>query len=287
MKICLLVNEDLAGNLALNHLLPPLAGKHRLRVYLSSKVGTQQALPPELAMLRFLEQDLFRELLFPALDTGDPAGTLLSFQRLSRYTDQPIRTLNRINSQESLAELASAEADLILSIRYGGILREQAIALPAMGVINLHSGLLPDYRGVMATFRAMLNGEKHIGTTLHYISDPGIDTGDIINTTSLAVEPDRSYLWHVLNLYPAACDLLLQSVEQLAAGHSLDRRPQPLGGNYFSFPVEEELQAFNQMGLKLFDVEEVSAFAKHYIKRDLHGLPPTGPDVGGLSSRST
>ena len=139
-----------------------------------------------------------------------------------------------------------------------------------MGVINLHSGLLPDYRGVMATFRAMLNGEKHIGTTLHYISDPGIDTGDIINTTSLAVEPDRSYLWHVLNLYPAACELLLHCVEQLAGGHSLDRRPQPLGGNYFSFPGEEDLQAFKQMGLRLFDVEEISAFAKHYLNKDLY-----------------
>ncbi len=269
MKICLLVNQDLAGNFALNQLLPRLAGKHQLRVYLSSKVGAQKELSPELAVLRFLEQTLFRDLLFPALDKGQPHGALLSFQHLSRYTDQTVSTLNRINSEESLAELASCEADLILSIRYGGILREQAIALPKLGVINLHSGLLPDYRGVMATFRAMLNGEKHIGTTVHYISDSGIDTGDIIGTTSLTVNPEHSYLWHVLNLYPAACDLLLRCVDRLGSGLPLDRRPQPPGGNYFSFPGEEELNAFHQLGLKLFDVDELTSFAQQYLNPDL------------------
>jgi methionyl-tRNA formyltransferase len=265
-KICLLVNQDLASNLALNQLLPRLARQHQLRVYLSSKVGAQRELPPELSMLAFLEQGLFRDLLFPALDKGDSAGGLLSFEQLSRYTDQSIRTLNQINSEDSLAELSGFSADLILSIRYGGILREQAIALPNMGVINLHSGLLPDYRGVMATFRAMLHGEREIGTTLHYISDPGIDTGDIIGTTRLPVEPKHSYLWHVLNLYPPACERLLGCVEQLAAGQSLDRQAQPAGGNYFSFPGEAELRAFNDRGLKLYDVEELTAFARQYLE---------------------
>ena len=269
MKICLLANQDLASNVALNHLLPRLAEKHQLRVYLSSKVGAQQELPAELAVLAFLEQGLFRDLLFPALDKCDSPGALLSFQQLSRHTDQAIGTLNRVNSEESLAKLAGFGPDLILSIRYGGILREQAIDLPGMGVINLHSGLLPDYRGVMATFRAMLDGARTIGTTLHYISDPGIDTGDIIGTTSFPVEPGHSYIWHVLNLYPAACDLLLRCVEQLANGQSLDRQPQPAGGNYFSFPGNEELQAFHQRGLQLYDVGEITTFAQQYLEAGL------------------
>lgn len=266
LKICLLVNQDLASNLTLNHLLPQLAQHHQLRVYLSSKVGAQRELPAELAMLGFLEQGLFRDLLFPALDKSDSPGAMLSFGQLSRYTDQPIRTLNRINSKESLAELSRFGADLILSIRYGGILREQAIAGPRLGVINLHSGLLPDYRGVMATFRAMLHGEREIGTTVHYISDPGIDTGDIIGTTRLPVQPQHSYLWHVLNLYPPACELLLRCVEKLASGQTLDRQAQPTGGNYFSFPGEAELGAFHRRGLKLYDVGELTAFARQYLK---------------------
>ena len=156
-----------------------------------------------------------------------------------------------------------------MRVRYGGILREQAIALPRLGVINLHSGLLPDYRGVMATFRAMLNGEQEIGTTLHYISDPGIDTGDIIGTTSLTVDPQHSYLWHVLQLYPTACDRLFACVRQLAAGQTVDVRPQPAGGNYFSFPNDDDLQAFHKRGLKLYDIGEITSFAQQYFGANL------------------
>lgn len=269
MNICLLANQDLASNFALNLLLPRLAEKHHTRVFLSSRVGGSQALPAELEQLAFFEQGLFNKLLFPALDGGNPTGTLLSFQHLSQYTSQPISTLNHINSEASLAVLGEPPTDLILSIRYGGILREQAIALPRLGVINLHSGLLPDYRGVMATFRAMLNGEQEIGTTLHFISDPGIDTGDIIGTTRLAIEPEHSYLWHVLQLYPQACDRLLACVEQLDTGQPLDVHPQPTGGNYFSFPNDDDLRAFQKRGLKLYDVGEITTFAQQYLGANL------------------
>jgi methionyl-tRNA formyltransferase len=269
LNICLLSNRDLASNFALNLLLPMLAEEQQTRVFLSSKVGGKQALPAELAQLAFFEQTLFNNLMFPALDSGSPEGSLLSFQQLSRYTCLPISTLNRINSDESLAILGESAPDLILSIRYGGILREAAIALPRLGVINLHSGLLPDYRGVMASFRAMLNGEREIGTTLHYISDPGIDTGDIIDTTGLAVEPAHSYLWHVLQLYPQACDRLFACVQQLDAGQTLAVSPQPAGGSYYSFPDEDDLQAFHKRGLRLYDVGEITAFAKQYLGANL------------------
>jgi len=262
LNISLLANQDLASNFALNLLLPRLAEKHQLRVFLSSKVGGSQSVPAQLTQLAFFEQGMFNTLLFPALDSGSSGGALLSFLQLSRYTNQPLSTLNRINSDTSLAVLGESPPDLILSIRYGGILREQAIALPQLGVINLHSGLLPDYRGVMATFRAMLNGEREIGTTLHFISDPGIDTGDIIGTTRLVVDPEHSYLWHVLHLYPEACDRLFACVQQLDAGHSLDVHPQPAAGNYFSFPNDDDLQAFQKCGLKLYDIGEITAFAQ-------------------------
>jgi len=58
-----------------------------------------------------------------------------------------------------------------MSFALGLIIREPVIAHSQYGYINLHSGLLPDYRGVMASFRAMVNGDAEIGSTLHYIQD--------------------------------------------------------------------------------------------------------------------
>lgn len=267
MKITVLANRDVASNLALNHLLPALHGEHSLRVYLSSHVGGDTEMAPQLKALKFFEQTLFNELLFPALGVG--RGELLSFEGLGNYSVAPVEDLNRINSEESLAILAAGEPELVLSIRYGGILREQAIAIPSRGVINLHSGLLPDYRGVMATFRALLNGESQIGTTIHNITDPGIDTGDIIATTTLPVRPGKSYLWHVLALYPEACAILAECVQSLARGDDLPAQPQPTGGNYYSFPDTAELQAFAEQGWTLYDAEEITTFAQAYIGEPL------------------
>ena len=49
---------------------------------------------------------------------------------------------------------------------YRRILKAAAIQIPRHGVLNLHSGLLPAYKGLMATFWATLNGEEEIGCTL-------------------------------------------------------------------------------------------------------------------------
>jgi len=267
MNITVLANRDLASNFALNQLLPALVGDHKVHVFLSSKVGGSTATPYELQQLKFFEQSLFSELLFPALCDSSVGARLHSFDTLARVTGiRPIKELNRINSEEGLACLAATAPDLVLSIRYGGILRDKAIAIPPMGVLNLHSGLLPDYRGVMATFYAMLNGESEIGMTLHTILDAGIDTGDIIGSTRIKLDAGHSYLWNVLQLYPAGVDLMLASVENISSGECLAGGAQPECGNYYSFPTAEQLQRFGEMGFRLYDVEESIEIAKQYLE---------------------
>ena len=138
------------------------------------------------------------------------------------------------------------------------------MSLPRLGVLNLHSGLLPDYRGVMATFWAMLNSEKKIGTTLHFIDDANIDTGRIVAQSHLEVEPDKSYLWHVLQLYVEGITVLSEAVSTLALGESLSLRKQS-GGQYFSFPKAQDLTKFTDQGFSLVNEDELVTFIhKHY-----------------------
>src|SRR4029450_8052707 len=94
-----------------------------------------------------------------------------------------------------------ARADLFISIRFGLILGTEGLGFPPRGVLNLHSGLLPRYRGVLATFRALLNGDTEIGCTLHWIDSPGIDVGPIVETARTAGAKENSLLWHSLSLY--------------------------------------------------------------------------------------
>jgi len=267
LNITVLANRDLASNFALNRLIPALAKEHRLHVFLSSHVGSNAMAPPELQQLKFFEQSLFSELLFPALENATGKAGLYSFDQLALIAGVPtFQILNKINSEQGLAALAASSPDLVLSIRYGGILRDEAIAIPQRGVLNLHSGLLPGYRGVMATFYAMMNGESKIGMTLHTICDAGIDTGDIIGCTRMDLDLRHSYLWNVLQLYPAGVDLMLASVATISAGESLSCQPQVGDGNYYSFPDEEQLAHFGEKGLRLYDVNETLEFAKQYLE---------------------
>lgn len=265
MNITILANRDLASNLALNHLLPCLSGRHELQVFLSSQVGSNTNLPEPLRMLKFFEQTLFNDILFPALEKNEPGNKPFTFSQLNQFTAAPITVLNQVNSEAGLHTLRSASPELVVSIRYGAILKPEAIAIPVHGVINLHSGFLPDYRGVMATFWALLHGETEIGTTLHYISDGSIDTGDIIGNTHMPVVEDNSYLWHVLQLYPQSCDLLAQKIEEICRGQVPISMPQPSGGNYYSFPGLEELESFFRSGYRLYDLHEITDIAGNYL----------------------
>ena len=266
MNITILANRDLASCIALNRLVPALAD-HELSLFLSASVGGKPGLPQQLQALKFFEQDLFNALLFPALDNAElPAqGRLKTFQGLAELAGTECSELNQINVGEDFERFVSTAPELVISIRYGIILRERVIAVPRFGVINLHSGLLPAYKGVMATFRAMLNGDTEIGMTLHYIDDPTIDTGRIIDKTALEVEAGRSYLWHVLELYDEGCASLLRAIEVLASGAQLQCMEQAAGGNYYSFPSAAELAAFEAKSLQLVDSAEVLELARQFL----------------------
>jgi methionyl-tRNA formyltransferase len=262
MKITILANKDIASNTAINKLLPKLVG-HETSLFLSSKVGAGGPKPAPLKSLKFFEQNLFNDLvspLLPAVTSGE--SRFRSFTQFNELLQQPFEELNRINAVDGLAKIQQCAPDLIISIRYGARLKDDVIAMPRLGVLNLHSGLLPDYRGVMATFWAMLNDEKIIGTTLHYINNSAIDEGDIVATTALNVDTKKSYLWHVLQLYTAGCENIINTVTALEKGENIDAYAQPAGGQYFTFPTQEDLHQFNDKGLVLVDEIEMSNFIK-------------------------
>jgi len=87
---------------------------------------------------------------------------------------------------ERLKELAP---DLIVVWSYSMILPPEIIRVPRLGCINLHGGLLPEYRGGHVMQWAIINGESETGVTLHYI-DEAIDTGPIIAKSKFPIEID-------------------------------------------------------------------------------------------------
>lgn len=239
MKIVLLGHEDAPSLFAIDRLARELRD-HRFEVFVSGLLRPGARPHPALRELEEYDSRLAARILesaHPILRAREP--------------------LPAPNSADGLQRLRAAEPDLIVSIRYRRVLREDAIALPACGVLNLHSGILPDYRGVMATFWAMLAGESAIGSTLHWITDASIDTGPVIDVCRQARDPAASYLGNVLALYGPGCDRLAQAVRAVASGQPEPGNPQPPNtGTYYSLPDTTAVAAFLEKGLKLVSGRE-------------------------------
>ena len=275
MRIVFLVNRDIESNFALNLLLPEIR-QNAVGIFVSERVGARTALPRMLGQLAFIEQDLFNDLVFPLVErTTHTDGRFAGFGELERCFGVPVQALASLKDQGALQRLRDARADLFISIRFGLILGAEALGLPPRGVLNLHSGLLPRYRGVLATFRALLNGDTEIGCTLHWIDSPGIDVGRIVETARTAVAKEHSLLWHILSLYRPGARLIMNAIQRLERGEPVAGTTQdPSAGAYYSFPTEEDLIRFTALGWRLFDREDVWELLESYPCRfhEIEGL---------------
>jgi len=91
-----------------------------------------------------------------------------------------------LRNEEYVKLIRSLNPDIILSVFYKFIIPKEIIEIPSLGCINLHGGLLPEYRGNFPGVWSIINGEKYAGLTMHFI-DSGIDTGDIIDMESVKI----------------------------------------------------------------------------------------------------
>lgn len=268
MKILCCVNADVVSNVALNLLLPTLRG-HDVAVGLSSRVGAapDAGEPQARRELRAAEQGMPMEVMFPLIDrAGLPDdGRYLTFSEMERHRGIRLATLPNPNRDQGRASLEALAPDLILSIRYGAIFKSGAIAVPRLGILNLHAGLLPAYRGVLASFRALMAGEREIGCTLHYIADGTIDTGPIIGQAPVPVDAQRSLFANVLSLYPSGVSMMAQAVERLEAGGTLETRMQT-GGTYYSYPSADEWDEFRRRGWRVADAFDFHELYAKYLR---------------------
>ena len=266
MRITLLANRDLPANRVADALLRALP-EHEFSLVLSSRVGRPGPRPPALQELAVAEQRLPQQLLEPLLD-GPAGARMRTWRELDAVVEGRLHFLDRPRSTAGRALLAELAPELMLSVRYGGILDAEHAALPAHGVLNLHSGRLPDYRGVLATFRALLAGDDRLACTLHRIVDAGIDTGPVIALAEIDAAPQRSVFWNVMRLYDPGIELLVDAVQRIAAGERLSGQAQDVTqGAYFGVPSEQELGAAAARGLQLVTLTD--AFE---IYRDLLGV---------------
>ena len=129
-----------------------------------------------------------------------------------------------VNAAGRVAAISALRPDLVVVIAYGQILRDALLALPPLGCVNVHTSLLPGYRGAAPIQRALANGETETGVTTLYM-DRGMDTGDIILQRATPIGPDDTCAGLHERLARLAAELLVETVDLIARG-AAPRTPQ-------------------------------------------------------------
>jgi methionyl-tRNA formyltransferase len=128
------------------------------------------------------------------------------------------------NNDEFREQLTGLKPDVIIVVGYGRMIPQWMIDHPPLGNINLHASLLPKYRGAAPIQWAIARGETNTGVTTMRI-DAGLDTGDILLQTEVAIEPHDTALTLGPRLAAIGSDLVVETLHGLQAG-TLRVRPQ-------------------------------------------------------------
>jgi methionyl-tRNA formyltransferase len=185
-----------------------------------------------------------------ALRSVVPIGRHHSVKRIARSQGLPVLTPEDVNAPAFLQQLRELQADLVISVSCPQIFGRDLLQLPRLGCVNVHSALLPDYRGMLPTFWALARGERQTGVTLHYMS-PGIDGGDIILQEPIPISADDTLHSLMRKCKLVAADLVLEAVS-LFRDSSVAVSPNPADeGAYFSFPAREDVLRFKALGRTL------------------------------------
>jgi methionyl-tRNA formyltransferase len=140
----------------------------------------------------------------------------------------PVLQPPRARDEQFIAELRAMQPDLVVVVAYGQILPPAILDLPRHGCLNVHTSLLPKYRGAAPIQWAIANGDTGTGVTIMKM-DVGLDTGPIVSQRRTAILPaDDSVTLHD-RLAQLGAELLIQTIPDYVAG-KIQPVPQPAEG---------------------------------------------------------
>ncbi|MDQ6623293.1 MAG: methionyl-tRNA formyltransferase [Verrucomicrobiota bacterium] len=175
-------------------------------------------------VLRWLVESSAHELVGVVTQPDKPVGR---DQRLQAppiksalvETRIPLLQPERIKREEAIAQIRALAPEVIVVLAYGQILPRAVLEIPSIACLNLHASLLPKYRGAAPIQAAIVNGDSETGLTVMYM-DEGLDTGDTLLTSPLAIAPNETGGSLHDRLAALAPNALAEALQLLAVGNA-------------------------------------------------------------------
>ena len=178
---------------------------------------------------------------------------------------QPVKVKN---NEDVINNIKSLNPDVIAVVAYGKILPKEILNIPRYGCVNVHSSLLPKYRGSAPMQWAIINGESKTGVTT-MLMDIGMDTGDMLLKEEIDIlDSDNLETIHD-KLMLIGGDLLVETLDKLVDG-TITREKQ--GDDFSLAPMinrETTHIDFNKNAREIFNfVRGLSPYPGTFMKRE-------------------
>lgn len=180
--------------------------------------------------------------VFTQPDKPKNRGMKMMFSPVKEYAlsqNIPVYQPLKMRDGEALEIVQQLQPELIVVAAYGRILPEEILNAPKHGSINVHSSLLPQYRGAAPINWAILDGLDETGVTIMYMAKE-LDAGDIIHTVKTAIDINETAQELTLRLAELGAGALSETVDMLAAGTAV-RTPQEHEKHTYAPMLSKEL----------------------------------------------
>jgi methionyl-tRNA formyltransferase len=163
-----------------------------------------------------------------------PSPVKVLAEKLNLPVLQPLKA----RDEQFISQIRELKPDLMVVVAYGQILPQVMLDLPPHGCLNVHTSLLPKYRGAAPIQWAIADGEPETGVTIMQM-DAGLDTGPILATRRTPILPtDDSQILHD-RLAQLGAELLVETIPAYVAG-KISPQPQPTEGSTYAAKIKKE-----------------------------------------------
>ena len=176
-----------------------------------------------------------------------------SVEESCKKNDIPFSICTKIEKDDS-EKIRNLKPDLIMSIGWRRLIPKSVFQIPRFKTINLHDGLLPQYRGFAPINWAIINGETEIGVTIHYI-DESADTGDIILQKQITIDNEKTAKEAYDELLDLSSTMIHQTIELIENGNVVTKKQKPNEGFFCSrrFPEDGKIN-WNESRTDIFNL---------------------------------
>ncbi len=140
-----------------------------------------------------------------------------------------------VNDEQTVARIAAVEPVAVVVCAFGALIREPLLS--AHLLLNVHPSLLPRWRGAAPLERAIIAGDERTGVSIMRLT-AGLDSGPVWASRSEPIEPTDSYGSLAARLEALSGELLLDALDELATGRTLEFVEQDEAGVTYAEKIE-------------------------------------------------